>query len=131
MFSLSDDVFLLSMLRGCKFSLEKTKQKIEAWNTIRNMCPEIFDKWDVEDPVNKELIALGMNVALPGYDKKGRKVVVQRFNIADPKRFTPDELMRVSCMITDIWVKNADKQTEVKKKFAILPVKKYSVIILS
>ncbi len=104
------------MLRGCKFSLEKTKQKIEAWNTIRNMCPEIFDKWDVEDPVNKELIALGMNVTLPGYDKKGRKVVVQRFNIADPKRFTPDELMRVSSMITDIWMKNADKQTEVKMK---------------
>ncbi len=47
------------MLRGCKFSLEKAKRKIEAWHTIRGMCPEIFDNWDVDDPDNKELIQLG------------------------------------------------------------------------
>ncbi len=54
-----DDDFLLLVLRGCKFSLEKTKRKIEAWNTIRNMCPELFDRWDVEDPDNRELINMG------------------------------------------------------------------------
>ncbi len=47
------------MLRGSKFSLEKAKKKIEAWNTIRNMCPEMYDKWDVDEPQNKELLAMG------------------------------------------------------------------------
>jgi len=47
------------MLRGCKFSLEKTKAKIESWNSIRTMCPEFFDGWDVKNPLNAEIIKLG------------------------------------------------------------------------
>ncbi len=47
------------MLRGCKFSLERAKKKIEAWHTYRTLCPEIFDNWDVETPQNKDLINLG------------------------------------------------------------------------
>ncbi len=111
----ADERFLLAMLRGSKFSLEKTKRKIEAWNTIRNLCPEIFDGWDVEDPVNREILSLGLSVVVPGYDRKGRKVVIQRFNRADPKRFTPDQLMKVNCMITDVWMTKSSKQSDVSR----------------
>ncbi len=51
------------MLRGCKFSLEKAKRKIEAWNTIRTMCPEIYDNWDVDTPQNRDMINLGYKIS--------------------------------------------------------------------
>ncbi len=45
-----------------------------------------------------------MNVVLPGFDKHGRVVVVQRLNLADPKRHKPDDVMRACSMITDLWI---------------------------
>ena len=54
-----DDDFLLWFLRGTKFSLEKAKEKIENWNTIRSMCPEFFTQWDPEEKKNDYMIKRG------------------------------------------------------------------------
>ena len=54
-----DDDFLLWFLRGTKFSLEKAKEKIENWNTIRSMCPEFFTQWDPEEKKNDYMIKKG------------------------------------------------------------------------
>lgn len=37
-----DDQFLVAFLRGCKFSLEKTKSKLDHFFTIKTMMPELF-----------------------------------------------------------------------------------------
>lgn len=59
-FFIKDDTFILFFLRGCKFSLEKVKKKIEAWNTLRGMCPEFFDNWDPQDPFNAAILKKGL-----------------------------------------------------------------------
>ena len=46
MWNVSDAVALLSFLRGCKYSLEKTKMKIDTMMTVRNLLPEFFSGWD-------------------------------------------------------------------------------------
>ena len=46
MISISDTISLLSFLRGCKYSLETTKKKIDLLFTVRNFLPEFFDNWD-------------------------------------------------------------------------------------
>ena len=46
-------------LRGCKFSLERTKEKIDMYNTCRAACPEWFGNMDPEDPVVQELLKKG------------------------------------------------------------------------
>lgn len=38
----TDDKFLIVFLRGCKFSLEKAKEKLEAFYTLRAQTPEVF-----------------------------------------------------------------------------------------
>lgn len=38
----TDDQFLVSFLRGCKYSLEKAKSKIDYFYTIKTMMPELF-----------------------------------------------------------------------------------------
>lgn len=37
-----DDQFLVAFLRGCKYSLEKAKSKLDYFYTIKTMIPELF-----------------------------------------------------------------------------------------
>ena len=54
-----DDDFILIYLRGCKYSLESTKKKIDMWHTVRTHCPDFFDNWSFKDDKLKELITAG------------------------------------------------------------------------
>nr|CAD7409221.1 unnamed protein product [Timema poppensis] len=38
---------LMTFLRGCKFSLEKTKRKLDMYFTMRAAIPEFFSNRDV------------------------------------------------------------------------------------
>lgn len=44
-----DDQFLVGFLRGCKFSLEKTKSKLDHFYTIKTLMPELFASRVVDD----------------------------------------------------------------------------------
>ena len=54
-----DSIFLLNYLRGCKYSLEKAKQKIDLAFTLRNALPEFFSGWDPMQPEMQEALKLG------------------------------------------------------------------------
>lgn len=60
----TDDQFLVSYLRGCKHSLEKTKQRIDAFYTIKMGLPEILNNRDPIE-IKKILEILNMGVCLP------------------------------------------------------------------
>lgn len=42
-----DDFRLTTFLRGCKFSLEKVKNKLDMYYTMRSAFPEIFSNRDI------------------------------------------------------------------------------------
>lgn len=50
-----DDQRLKTFLRGCKFSLEKVKKKLDMYYTMRNAVPEFFANRDVSKPDLKSL----------------------------------------------------------------------------
>lgn len=39
---LSDDQWLIAFLRGCKYSLERTKEKLDLYYTLRTITPELY-----------------------------------------------------------------------------------------
>lgn len=45
----TDDQLLVAFLRGCKYSLEKTKQKVDNFYAMRNVVPEIYKNRFVDD----------------------------------------------------------------------------------
>lgn len=45
----TDDQLLVAFLRGCKYSLEKTKQKIDKFYAMRNAVPELYKDRFVND----------------------------------------------------------------------------------
>lgn len=54
----SDDQWLVGFLRGCKYSLERTKEKLDLHYSMRSLAPELF-VLKPTDPVLKEIMDLG------------------------------------------------------------------------
>lgn len=55
----TDDQFLVTFLRGCKFSLEKAKQKFDLYYTVRSDMPEVMLNRDPLDEHLQTIIRLG------------------------------------------------------------------------
>lgn len=54
-----DDQFLIIFLRGCKYSLEKTKQKLDMFYTIRTHVPELMGNREAINDRTLEILRLG------------------------------------------------------------------------
>ena len=54
-----DEDVILHFLRGCKFSLERTKEKIDMFYTCKGACPEWFGNMDPKDPVMEDMLTRG------------------------------------------------------------------------
>lgn len=50
---------LLKFIRGCKFSLEKVKTKLDCALTLRNALPEFFTGWDPKLPELQAALSAG------------------------------------------------------------------------
>lgn len=54
-----DDQFLVTFLRGCKFSLEKAKKKFDLYHTVRSNMPEVMMNRDPLDDRLNAIVRLG------------------------------------------------------------------------
>ncbi|KAG7164346.1 Retinol-binding protein pinta-like 2 [Homarus americanus] len=94
-------------LRGCKFSLQRTKEKTEMFYTCKSLCPEWYKNRDPQDKKMRAILELGMFLPLPGYDNQGRKVVIIRTAKHDPKVTSMDEVFKATQFIHDIlWLED-------------------------
>lgn len=55
----TDDQFLVTFLRGCKYNLEKVKQKFDLYHTVRSFMPEVMMNRDPLDERLQSIIRLG------------------------------------------------------------------------
>ncbi|XP_045468130.1 alpha-tocopherol transfer protein-like isoform X2 [Harmonia axyridis] len=97
-----DDQRILSFLRGCNFSLEKTKKKLDMYFTMRAALPEFFTNRDINRPELKAITKLGQGPPLPGLTPGGRRVTIIRgFDKNIP---TPNiaDIMKLALMLGDI-----------------------------
>jgi len=105
----TDDGHLRMFLRGCKFSLEKTKAKLDLHYSIKSALPECYDNWDPTEEKAQILLKAGAYLPLRGYDKEGRFVLLIREGVIDPAKITWGDIMRVSSMVTTVAVKDNDQ----------------------
>merc|ERR1719187_706632 len=96
-----NDEFLKMFLRGCKFSLEKTKEKLDFHHTVRGSLPTWFDNWDPRQQQLQTILKTGMYLPLRGYDKHGRGVVLMRNGASDPNTSKQEDEFKVSTMIME------------------------------
>ena len=53
-----DDARMTTFLRGCKWSIERVKQKLDMYYTMRNAIPEFFADRDMTRPELQQIMDL-------------------------------------------------------------------------
>ncbi|XP_047097950.1 alpha-tocopherol transfer protein-like isoform X1 [Schistocerca piceifrons] len=104
----TDDQWLLTFLRGCKFSLEKTKQKLDMYYTMRTALPEFFTN---RDPFSEEMQATmksGVITMLPGPDLEGRLATVVRAGRMTSNRTGAERSFKLNFMSTEVMMLDED-----------------------
>lgn len=106
-----DDQFLVNFLRGCKHSLERFKEKIDLYYTLRQSLPLIYSKWDPLLPLNLYLIRLGFFLPLPKtVTPDGPRVILNRIGLIDPNTTdgTIEDAFRVQAMYFALCTRDDD-----------------------
>lgn len=55
----TNDQFLIQFLRGCKYSLERAKEKINLFYTLKTKFPNMLGAYDVDDDKFRRIQRLG------------------------------------------------------------------------
>ena len=84
--SRDDDRFLLNFLRGTKFSLERAKEKLELYHSLKTHCPELMGGGDPLDKQLAEVLRTGGFVPVPKPLPNGQRLVIIRVAARDPDR---------------------------------------------
>ena len=98
----SDDGRLRTFLRGCKFSLEKVKQKLDMYYTMRTAIPEFFSNRDIDRPELAEIMDIADMPPLPGLTPKGYRVSCLRAVDRENMPSNVADGMKLALMIGDI-----------------------------
>lgn len=104
----TDDQFLVSFLRGSKHSLERAKEKLDLFYTIRTSMSDVFTDIDPTSPRNLELLRLGSLLPLPNtITPDGPRIMLMRYH-TDPSKYTTLELIRVHFFLMNLMMKEDD-----------------------
>ncbi|XP_038215661.1 alpha-tocopherol transfer protein-like [Zerene cesonia] len=103
------DQILVSFLRGNKFSLERTKEKLDMTYTLRTVVPELFQNRDPLDTKLNEILKRGFSLPLNNTLKPGcGRPVLLRYGFPDGKLFPAEDLMKVCYMVIEILMQEDD-----------------------
>lgn len=97
------DQLLLTFLRGRKHDLQKTKEQIDAFYTIRSGIPELFVERDITITRVRDLLRTGVGVPLPHTSSEdGPRLLLIRPGAYDASKYGFLETIKVGMMVQDI-----------------------------
>ncbi|XP_022907056.1 alpha-tocopherol transfer protein-like [Onthophagus taurus] len=97
-----DEQRIMTFLRGCKFSLEKCKRKLDMYFTMRTACPELFTNRDIKLPELMDLMKVVNIPPLPGLTPDGKRVIVLRGLERNYSALSVADAMKIVLMIGDV-----------------------------
>ncbi|XP_059608032.1 uncharacterized protein LOC132255878 [Phlebotomus argentipes] len=106
--SRTDDQFLVAFLRNFKYSLEKSKEMIDNYYSVRSTIPEMRKDRDPVSEQNKAIIRTGYSLPMPNCPPGGSRIYLNRISVFDPNKFTIYEMLKVASMINDIAIMEDD-----------------------
>ncbi|XP_059608767.1 alpha-tocopherol transfer protein-like [Phlebotomus argentipes] len=107
----TSDQFLVGFLRGCKWSLERAKEKIDSYYTARTVVHEVMSPRDPVLEKNLAIMKLGYLIPLPETESPDSpRVVLIRYGCYNPDQFSIIDVLRVSLMIADLQLAQDDNR---------------------
>ncbi|XP_055917854.1 uncharacterized protein LOC129950080 [Eupeodes corollae] len=105
----TDDQFLVTFLRGCKFSLEKAKDKIDKYYTLRTIYESSLTCRNVDDARVQEVFQLGITSVLPNpLGEDGPRILIIRVGAYAADKYTLTEIMRASTALQQLVMQEDD-----------------------
>ncbi|XP_071526878.1 alpha-tocopherol transfer protein-like isoform X13 [Panulirus ornatus] len=98
----TDDWTILRFLRGCKFSLERTKEKLDMYYTCKTLCPEWYKNRDPQDKKLRSILELGLFLPLHGLSPHGTRVVLARPALRDPNTTDMNDATQAILLMVDV-----------------------------
>ncbi|XP_063838772.1 alpha-tocopherol transfer protein-like [Ostrinia nubilalis] len=97
-----DDQWLIAFLRGCKFSLERTKEKLDLYYAIRKTAPDLY-RLHHKDPLFNEILELGSYLILPkAPGPKSPKICIISPGRYDADKYSISDVLSVSYVLIKI-----------------------------
>lgn len=98
----SDDQWIIAFLRGCKYSLERVKEKIDLYYTLRTTAADLW-QYKYNEAKFMEIIDLGAVLILPKSQTViSPRVILIRSGCYDPNKYHISEILAVSNVIREI-----------------------------
>lgn len=105
-----DDQVLVAFLRGCKFSLEKAKEKLALFYWIRTGLTQVVQDRDPLDDHVAKLIRMGVGIPLPHTEHPSDpKIFIIRVAQFDYAKSCFADVIKVGTMINDILMRDDDQ----------------------
>lgn len=104
-----DDQFLIAFIRGCKYSLERAKEKIDTFYSVRTNCPEFYKNRDPLNPTIADIISDGAFVPLPNFSgQDGVRLLLFKISLCDLSKYTFEECVKMFFTTFDIMLMKDD-----------------------
>ncbi|XP_050697212.1 alpha-tocopherol transfer protein-like isoform X6 [Eriocheir sinensis] len=97
-----DDWTILRFLRGCKFSLERTKEKLDMFYTCKSLCPEWYKNRDPQDKKLRSILELGLVLPLTGRSSREPLVVIVRPALRNPATTDINDVTKAMLLVMDL-----------------------------
>ncbi|XP_063700188.1 alpha-tocopherol transfer protein-like [Culicoides brevitarsis] len=105
----TDDQFLIGFLRGSKFSIERTKEKLDNYYSSRFVAPEIYPKDKYCNPKILEVLKQGISIPLPETEHPvAPRVVIIRAGHYNPETTHITEIFQMAVMMYAIMLLEDD-----------------------
>jgi len=93
----------VSFLRGCKYSLERVKQKFDLYHTLKTHVPELTKN---RDPLSEKVLGAikqGVGIPLPILESPdGPRYFLIRPGAYNPSEYSIEEIIKISTMVNDL-----------------------------
>ncbi|KAJ2953521.1 hypothetical protein O0L34_g1123 [Tuta absoluta] len=98
----TDDQWLAAFLRGTKHSVERAKEKIDLYYTLKTIAPELHPLKH-SDAKFKEILKMGHILPLPKTaNPADPRVILVRAGLEPPGKYKPEEVMSIGAIIQRI-----------------------------
>ncbi|XP_023159919.2 alpha-tocopherol transfer protein isoform X2 [Drosophila hydei] len=103
-----DAQFLVAFLRGCKYSLEKTKLKLDNFYAMRGAVPELYkNRFVGEKQLSILKTACLLRLSQP-LQVDGPRIHISRYAQYDSSKYSIAEVMQVNTMLGEIQIREDD-----------------------
>ncbi|XP_036333633.1 retinol-binding protein pinta-like [Rhagoletis pomonella] len=104
----TDDQFLVAFLRGCKYSVEKAKHKLDSYYAMRGAVPELYKDRFVNDAAI-DILRSGVYLPLPKpIAPDGPRIHLARYGVYDSSKYSMSDVIKVRTMLGEIQFREDD-----------------------